>query len=202
MTKVVWSRAARAAIAAMAFGSASCGDLTREGQSPAYLIIQTLEASQGHAPDEFFGALSSDVFTVVDEVAGIYPDLGRVTFKLGLKDPGPSASPATPSPNNAITVNRYRVNYIRADGRNTPGVDVPYPFDGAFTVTVSDEASAGFTLVRLIAKEEAPLNALATSAVFIGTIAEVTFYGFDQTGREVIATGRIGVNFGNFADPK
>jgi hypothetical protein len=38
--------------------------------------------------------------------------------------------------------------------------------------------------------------------VIISTVAEITFYGHDQTGREVSATGRLGVNFGNFADPK
>jgi len=29
----------------------------------------------------------------------------------------------------------------------------------------------------------------------------VTFYGHDQTGREVSVTAKILVNFGNFADP-
>ena len=202
MTKVVWSTVARLGIVALAFGGASCGDLIRQGQSPAYLIVQVMEAAQGHSPDEFLASLSSDVITVVDDIASVFPDGGRVTFALGLKDPGPSTSPSTPSPNNAITVNRYRVNFVRADGRNTPGVDVPFPFEGAFTVTVSDEVSIGFTLVRVVAKSEAPLAALRNNPVFIGTIAEVTFYGFDQTGREVIATGRIGVNFGNFADPE
>jgi hypothetical protein len=202
MTKVVWSTAARVGIVAMAFGGASCGDLVREGQSPAYLIVQVIEAAQGHAPDDFVASLSSDVITVVDDIAAVYPDVGRVTFALGLKDPGPPTAPSTPSPKNAITVNRYRVNYVRTDGRNTPGVDVPHPFEGAFTVTVSDDATIGFTLVRVVAKNEAPLATLRNSPVFIGTIAEVTFYGFDQTGRDVIATARIGVNFGNFADPQ
>jgi hypothetical protein len=202
MKKVVWGSVARLGIAALAVGGTSCGELVKQGQSPAYLIVQVMEAAQGHAPSEFFAALSSDVITVVDDVASVYPDGGRVTFALGLKDPGPPTSPNSPSPNNRITVNRYRVNFVRTDGRNTPGVDVPYPFEGAFTVTVTDEASIGFTLVRVVAKGEAPLAALRTNSVFIGTIAEVTFYGFDQTGREVIATGRIGVNFGNFADPQ
>ena len=99
-------------------------------------------------------------------------------------------------------MNRYRVTYIRADGRTTPGVDVPHPFDGAFTVTVpaSGTASAVFTLVRLQAKLEAPLAALAANLNTISTIAEVTFWGHDQTGREVSATGRIGINFANWAD--
>ena len=49
------------------------------------------------------------------------------------------------------------MRYIRADGRNTPGVDVPYGFDGALTATVSGSTTVGFELVRHIAKEEAPL---------------------------------------------
>lgn len=127
-------------------------------------------------------------------------DLGRVTFALGLKDPGSSTSPASPTQANWITVDRYRVRYIRSDGRNTPGVDVPYPFDGAFTVTVSGDVAGGFEIVRLQAKLEAPLAALAGSGVVISTIAEVTFYGHDQTGRDVSTVGRIGVDFANFAD--
>ncbi len=94
------------------------------------------------------------------------------------------------------------MRFIRADGRNTPGVDVPYPFDGAFTTTVtSQETTAVFELVRHLAKEEAPLKALTVNNVIISTIAEITFYGHDQTGREVSVTGRISVDFGNFGDP-
>ena len=60
----------------------------------------------------------------------IFADLGRVTFKLGLKDPGPPASPASPTQNNWITLDAYHVQYIRSDGHNVEGVDVPYAFDG------------------------------------------------------------------------
>ena len=78
---------------------------------------------------------------------------------------------------------------------------MPYAFDGAITGTVSDSASFGFTLVRHQAKAEAPLGALETNFVVISTIAEVTFYGHDQTGRAVSVTGKISVHFANFADP-
>ena len=44
------------------------------------------------------------------------------------------------------------------------------------------------------------VSALAVNPVIISTIAEVTFFGRDQTGHEVSVTGRITVNFGNFAD--
>jgi hypothetical protein len=53
-----------------------------------------------------------------------------------------------------------------------------------------------------VAKLEAPLGALAQSLVIISTIADVTFFGRDQAGNEVSATGSIGVQFGDFADPK
>ena len=194
----------RTVIAGLVLLSVACGDMTRQGTSPAYLQVTNLDAASGAEPEGFDNVLSSDVITVVDEDTGqttIYEDTGRVTFTLALKDPGSAGNPASPSVANAITINRYRVRYIRSDGRNTPGVDVPYPFDGAFTVTVSSTGQATFSLVRAQAKAEAPLSALAGNGVIISTIAEVTFYGYDQTGREVIATGNIGVNFANWGDP-
>jgi hypothetical protein len=36
----------------------------------------------------------------------------------------------------------------------------------------------------------------------ISTIADVTFYGRDQAGNDVSATGSIGIDFGNFGDPQ
>ncbi len=191
---------ARLAVVAAALAGASCGELTRQGQSPANLVIDSLEGARGDEPETFNQTLASDVVTDVDGVPTIFADIGRASFRIMLKDPGPPQSPATPSPNNAITIERYRVTYIRADGRNTPGVDVPYGFDGAVTITVPENGSAStaFVLVRHVAKAEAPLGALRSNLVVLSTIAEVTFYGHDQTGREVSATGRIGIEFGNF----
>jgi hypothetical protein len=59
-----------------------------------------------------------------------------------------------------------------------------------------------FVLVRVQAKLEAPLAALSGlgGATVISTLAEVTFYGRDQTGREVAVTGTISVNFADWAD--
>lgn len=179
----------------------ACGELTRQGTASSYLIVEALDAASGADSGEFGGDLESDVVTVINGTGTVLQDLGRVTLSLALKDPGPAGSPSSPSPNNTITVDRYRVRYIRADGRNTPGVDVPYGFDGAFTVTVSERTSATFALVRAQAKAEAPLAALANNRLIISTIAELTFYGRDQTGREVSTTARINVHFGNWADP-
>jgi hypothetical protein len=203
MTKAVWDAGTRlAGVVGLILASVSCGSLTREGTASSYLIINALEGASGVDPGSFGATVASDVLTVKDNAATFFSDPGRVVFGLGLKDPGPSNSPSSPTQNNFITVNRYRVSYIRTDGRNTEGVDVPYAFDGAFTVTVSGETSAGFTLVRNQAKQEAPLAALAINPIVISAIAQVTFYGHDQTGREVSAVGNIGVSFANFGDPK
>ena len=98
---------------------------------------------------------------------------------------------------------RTFLGYRRADGRNTPGVDVPFPFDSAVTVTVNpgSTAQAGFDIVRVVAKGEAPLVGLVNSQDFISTIADVTFYGKDHAGNDVSAAGSIGITFGNFGDP-
>ena len=183
--------------------SANCGELTTLGDSPAYLIIQALDTAPGTDPEVFLlgGDLNSDVVVMRDGSPTILSDYGRARFLLGLKDPGSPGLPTISTTANAITVTRYRVRYIRADGRNTPGVDVPYGFDGAVSATVQAPISVIFTLVRVQAKLEPPLAALATNLNALSTIAEVTFYGHDQTGREVTAVGNIGVHFANFADP-
>jgi hypothetical protein len=38
-------------------------------------------------------------------------------------------------------------------------------------------------------------------AYSISTIARITFYGQDQAGHEVSATGQISVNFADWGDP-
>lgn len=211
MTKAVWGAGLRvAALVGATLAQVSCGSLTTQGTASSYLIINSLEAASGADAGAFGATLSSDVLTVVENSNTYFSDPARVQFSLGLKDPGSSSSPNSPSQNNFITVDRYHVRYIRSDGRNTEGVDVPYAFDGAFTVTVTGDTGAGFILVRNQAKQEAPLRALACATrgvcpgnpVILSTIAEVTFYGHDQTGRQVSTVGKITVSFGDFGDPK
>lgn len=198
--KAVWgARGCLIAALLLTAFSSGCGKAVRQGTGTSFLIITALEAGNGPTATTFGTLLFSDVLNVINDVPTIFADVGRVRLRVGVKDPGSVNSPAGPTQNEYITVNRYHVRFIRADGRNTPGVDVPYPFDGAITVTVSTgETQAGFTLVRDQAKQEAPLAALAYNPISISTIAEVTFYGQDQTGHEVSVTGQIGINFANY----
>ena len=184
-----------AGVTVLAGASAACGDFIRQDRSPVTLVIDRLEAASGQSAT-FGGSLQSDVLTN----GGIISDPGRVTMRLIPKDVG-----TTPSATNGVTIDRYRVTFRRADGRNTPGVDVPQSFDSAvtFTVPTTGVVSHTFELIRHIAKLEAPLGALAQSiGLIVSTVADVTFYGHDQAGNEVSVTGSIGVQFGNFADPQ
>lgn len=106
---------------------------------------------------------------------------------------------------NAVTFERYRVTYVRADGRNVAGVDVPYPFDGAGNFTVPLDGTSverGFVVVRHQAKVETPLRELigATNFAIISTLARIDFYGHDGAGRAVTATGYLNITFADFAD--
>jgi hypothetical protein len=187
---------------AVAMSVAACSSQVRQGEGSSYLIITTLQAAPGNKPSTFSDILLSDVITNVGTppTPTFFNDLGQATFQLVMKDPGGTVAPNVPTPNNFITLEQYHVEFVRSDGHNVPGVDVPFAFDGVVTATVSSTASVPFTLVRHQAKEEAPLAALATNPIIITTIAKVTFYGHSYTGRSVSVTGQIEVAFGNFAD--
>ena len=200
-----------AGMVALLAATTSCGDVVRQGRSPVYLVIASLQAAQGNHNTQFFGSLTSDVITLVTSPAPctttspcptVFGDVGQATLRLSPKDIGTTVNPTTPTANNDVTIDRYHVSYRRADGRNTPGVDVPYGFDGAATGTVTGGTALtlGFTLVRNAAKIESPLVQLITSPTTISAIADVTFYGHDQVGNEVSVTGSIDVAFGNFGD--
>jgi len=175
--------------------SASCGDVVRQGRSPVYLVVDSFQVGKGGSSSTTFtaGPLMSDVLVMrttptpcsdTTPCPTIFNDFGQITLRMSLKDLGPTTSTLSPSSNNEVTITRYHVEYVRADGRNTPGVDIPWGFDGAITGTVPANATLimGFELVRHVAKEESPLIQLISDANVINTIANVTFYGHDQVG--------------------
>jgi len=187
-------------LAAALIGSASCGD-TSLGKSPSILVIDQLLGSNTATPNQFGGTMQSDIAFKGSRVE----DLGQVGLRMTIKDLGNPGAESGPTPLNQILVNRYHVAYRRADGRNTPGVDVPYPFDGAITMTVTESAQLiSFTIVRVQAKLEPPLSNLIGlgGGLVLGTIADVTFYGHDLAGNPVQQTGSIFINFADWADPE
>jgi hypothetical protein len=212
MGNILRSRAAAglAVIMSSTLGLASCAsEFTRTGSSPSFLIVESMLGASGDEPSNFAAPLFADVekrrLQTVDGaqvcVPVIFNDLGQVRVRAALKN---QTSPTGPSAINTITIDRYHVVFRRADGRNTPGVDVPHPFDGAATFTVPTEGSAAFAfdMVRIQAKLETPLRAMVGNggSLFISTLAEITFYGHDQAGNEVSVVATLTVNFGDFAD--
>ncbi|MCU1385223.1 MAG: hypothetical protein JWL71_3920 [Acidobacteria bacterium] len=199
-------------LAALIAATVSCGDVVRQGSSPVFLVIDSLGGLKGGPSGAATVAptLASDVITNVTSPAPCsaatpcpttFADTGQVTLRAPLKDPGATATLA-PTTNNEITISRVHVEYVRADGRNTQGADVPFAFDSAVTGTIpaGGTLQLGFELVRNVAKQESPLAQLRTSSNFISTIAKVTFYGADRVGNAIQVTGQLTIEFGNFGD--
>jgi hypothetical protein len=193
--------------------SVSCGNLAETGRAPTLVVVDLLEAASGADPGNMGGFLLSDVQTLVEQNVGgsnvrvpvIFNDVARATMHLIPKDVGNGQNAIAPTPwANLVTINRYHIAFIRADGRNTPGVDVPFPLDGAVTATLSQTPTVvPFEIVRHQQKLEQPLRSLASfgGRLFISTIAEITFYGADQAGNAVQAKATISVSFSDYADP-
>lgn len=188
-------------LAVLVTAAASCGDVVRSSRSPVMLVVESLSAGKTPAAtllsDVLGSKTSPDPCSTTKPCPTVFNDPGTATLTVVMKD-----ATVTPSSNNRVTINRYRVEFRRADGRNTPGVDVPHPFDGAVTLTIpaGSIGSTGFELVRVTAKEESPLVQLIVNPNIISAIATVTFFGQDLVGNDVSATGQILIEFGNFAD--
>jgi hypothetical protein len=197
------------AAAAVAASSVSCGDVVRDGKAPMFLVIDSLAGARD-GTGIFANPLISDVLTelttpepctTLRPCYSAFNDNGQATLRIVPKNIGNAAVRPEPSTNNEVTINRFRVVYKRADGRNTPGVDVPYAFDSVVTGTVpiGGTRALTFELVRHAAKQEAPLvNLVVNNTTILNTIADVTFYGQDRVGNEISVTGSIQIDFGNF----
>jgi len=181
--------------------SACGGDLMRTGRSPVYLVVDSVEATAGGEGGTTGVGLQSDVR---DETGGVINDSVGVTIRVVPKNPAVEATQI-----NSVTLTRYHVDFRRTDGRNTPGVDVPYSFDGGISLTIASGSTgeAVFEIVRHQAKLEPPLKNLdgfsatgrsLSGLGFLSTIAEITIYGHDGNGNDVSVTARLDVHFGDF----
>lgn len=194
-TRMLSSSLSRLVIsAACMLSTVSCGgELLRTGRAPVYLVVTDISAAaQG---GELTSFLLSDVVTGGSAVN----DNVQIGLRVEAKNPSIETTAI-----NAVTMTRYTVEFKRTDGRNTPGVDVPYGTSGALTATISPGGTGAvtFELVRHQAKREPPLTSMQGGGGLriLSTVAEITLYGRDQNGNEVMATAQIDVHFGDFAD--
>lgn len=180
---------------------ASCGDVVRSSRSPVIFSVNSLAISNGSSISDVIRLVTTPApCSTTSPCATVFNDMATASLAVTMKDATPTA-PA-PTTNNQVTVTRYHVEYRRADGHNTPGVDVPFPIDGAVTATIlpGSTSTVSFELVRHSAKEESPLVQLINSAATISTLTTVTFFGTDRVGNDVSASGTIQIDFGNFGD--
>lgn len=194
-TRTLTSTLGRLVLGAACMLSTSCGgELLRTGRAPVYLVVT--DVSAGAQGEELTAFLLSDVITN----GSTFNDNVQIGLRVELKNATIAATAV-----NAVTMTRYSVEFKRSDGRNRPGVDVPYGISGALGATISPATpgSVTFELVRHQAKREPPLANLIDGGGLrlLTTVAEITLYGRDQNGNEVMVTTAIDVHFADFGDP-
>lgn len=199
--------------AAALLAATSCSSTVRSGDSSMFLVINSLAGIRGGpTPGTAGSLLISDVLSLVTSGAQctqaapcrfVFGDSGSATLALAQKNVVSATSPTT---NNQVTINRIHIHYRLANGGGVQGVDVPLDFDTFATATVpaSGTATISFELVRVQAKESTPLVELNKPPFGTGgqsaVVADVTFYGTDQVGTSISATGSLQIEFGDWAD--
>ena len=179
----------------------SCNPIENESDSASTLILKSMTGTDLEGNEVNY--LQSDVLFVDPTTSAetITADEAKASLGVTLLDPD---SAYGPSSFNGITVDRYVVTYIRADGKNVEGVDVPYSFEGALSAFIEVDSSVdiNFVIVRAISKAEPPLIDLVDGRAegVLNVNAKVDFYGHDLTNRNVKATGDISIFFTNYVN--
>jgi hypothetical protein len=174
----------------------SCNPIENHSKSASVLTVENIQGTDINGQAANY--LQSDVLLNNNTVTA---DTAAATLSAATLDPDPLLGTSQYSD---ILVTRYMVSYSRTDGKNVPGVDVPYPFEGSLSVLVKSGSSATFSLivVREVAKLEPPLVALADLRAegVLQVTARIDFYGQDLASRTVTTTGHLAIFFANYAD--
>ncbi|HUU38979.1 MAG TPA: hypothetical protein VMW46_12350 [Candidatus Desulfaltia sp.] len=174
----------------------SCNPVEDDSRSASWLIIDNILGTDADGTSANF--LQSDVLLSTGSVRS---DSATATLRAETLDSDPLLGT---SQYNDIVVTRYLVSFTRTDGRNVPGQDVPYPFEGSMSTVVKAGSTASFSLVlvREVAKLETPLIELGDlgAEMVLACTAKVEFYGHDMVNRTVKATGYLTVYFANYVD--
>ena len=180
----------------------ACNPIENSTQSATLLTVVSMTGLDLSAKDANYS--QSDVL-VTDSTTGlstITDDVAKATLTASTLAPTP---PAGTSQYNDIQLDKLIVSYTRTDGRNSEGVDVPYPYEQNLSqiIRVGQQTTISFIIVRASAKQEPPLIGLragATRGEVIYTNARVVFYAHDLAGKKVTVTGYLPVEFADFAN--
>jgi hypothetical protein len=177
--------------------SGCAADFATQNSSSMILEVASL-APAGADPG---GQLLSDVAT--DEGSVVNDDID-LTMNLYRKNPSVEGTSALEH----VYLDRAEVRFLRTDGHNAQGVDVPYSFTVALgnvrfhtpTGTGEQEITVPMTLVRHAAKLEPPLRNLrgGNGLLVLTCLAEITVYARQLDGQTLRASGTMQVTFGDF----
>lgn len=173
-----------------------CNPVEDDSDSSSFLILLSLTGTDIEGQEANY--LQSDVILSDGTVTA---DAAKAVFKVELLEP---TSIMGPSHFNSVVLTKYTVTYLRSDGNNRQGVDVPYAFDGALSTTIEVNATVNvsFIIIREVAKLEPPLVNLleGRGEGVLQVTASVEFYGHDMTNRKVKAVGYLTIFFANYTD--
>jgi hypothetical protein len=185
--------AAALGVAALGFHGCAADYVTEDNSDVLMRIVQLNDGDP----------LQSDVLDESGETPTVFDDEVDVAVAVRFKNP----NLPTPSVPNAVFLERYEIQYVRSDGRATPGVDVPFPLTGNVTgvidVASSGSATIPIEIVRVQQKLEPPLLNLrggGGGSLIITCFANVTLHGRTTSGKIVSATGSLQVDFANWGD--
>jgi hypothetical protein len=166
-------------------------DILTKDKSDTYIRISDIVGVSGHDDEEGDFILSD-----VDPVFNDNVTLTIEAYSKNLID-------ETSSFLKDVTLEQYDIRYVRADGHNIEGVDVPYGISGKLTQTifVGGNAEIGVVVVRHQAKIEPPLKNIGTGGLELLRVdALITVYGRTGAGDVVKAEASIMINFANYSN--
>lgn len=186
-------------IAALAL--VSCVAKENDSTSASFLVINSLTGTdlQGNSG-------STTVFSDVSLAGSIINDSGTASVKALTYNPMEDSKEHDITYYMNVIVDQIDVEFMRTDGRNVEGVDVPYRFTQPvnWVVDIDTVEDIPFILIRHVAKLEAPLFALrevTSQGVVLQLVAKVTLHGKDVGGHRVApVSGYLSVWCSNFAD--
>jgi len=187
--------------AALALAGCSAG-YVKNSEADVSLFITALNGGEVFRSDVRTGNNSEQVFA------------DNVTVSLSNRSKNPNVTELQVA--RAIDIERYTVRYFRGDGRNTEGVDVPYPISGALrtVIDVGNNSDVELQLVRAQAKLDPPLTNLRRGSpgplpnptltpslnLVLSVFAEITVYGRTTSGKSVSASGQMQIDFSDYAE--
>ncbi len=182
------------AVTALLLAGMGCtNDLAKDGTGDVFMRVAVIQDP------------TTDISTLVlhSDVGTSTATLASVTLAARSKNP----SNNTVNYIRAVQLERYEVRYVRTDGRNVEGVDVPYRFGNGLTAAIDigePENNVTFLIdvVRPGAKLEPPLLNLRNGggSIVLNVNAEITFYGRVIGSNDVVsAKGTVRIDFSNFS---